>query len=41
MKALTQKELLKEHIVALENKQVHDFETLKNQYQVTIDSFKD
>ena len=40
MKALTQKKLLKEHIVALENKQVHDFETLKNQYQVTIDSFK-
>ena len=40
MKTLTQKDLLKEQIVALEKKQVEDFEILKNQYQVTIDSFK-
>ena len=40
MKTLTQKDILKEQIVALEKKQVQDLETLKNQYQATIDSFK-
>lgn len=40
MKTLNQKDILKEQIIALENKQVQDFEMLKNQYQATIDSFK-
>ena len=40
MKTLNQKDILKEQILALEKKQTQDFEILKNQYQVTIDSFK-
>ena len=40
MNTPNQKELLKEKIIALENKQAQDLETLKNQYQATVDGFK-
>lgn len=40
MKTINQKAVLMERIVALQSKQTQDFEALKNQYQVTIDSFK-
>jgi hypothetical protein len=39
MKAKTQKAILMERIIALQNQQAKDFEVLKNQYYTTISSF--
>ncbi len=39
MKAKTQKAILMEKIMALEQQQAQDFEVLKNQYHNTISSF--
>jgi hypothetical protein len=39
MKAKTQKAILMEKIMALEQQQAQDFEVLKNQYHTTIASF--
>lgn len=40
MKAINQKNQLATKIALLKNKQAVDFSNLKNQYHVTIDSFK-
>lgn len=40
MKTTNQKAVLMERIISLQNKQSQDLQCLKNQYQLTIESFK-